>query len=116
MSGFTSRQPFDEEHVASAPSSPGVYIIYDLAGAIYCGSSGSSIRRRLQSHLNGRGNRNIARAIQLGASGSLSFKYFRTAGQNTHRDAEAYLIRQLGVHKFGNLRREALPEDREGFA
>lgn len=111
MSHLSTRQPFDEGHVSRAPASPGVYIIYDLAGAIYVGRSGSSIRDRLYRHLHGSGNRNIARAVRVGAATSLSFCYCVTL-QSVQRDAEAYLIAELGAAQYANLRRESLPEDR----
>lgn len=107
---FTRRTPFDEQHVVCVPKSSGVYIIYDLAGAIYVGRSASDIRRRLKAHLAQEGNRNIAHAIRIGAASSLSFAY-KCLPVSLQRDEEAILIHELGVDKYANLRRETLPED-----
>jgi hypothetical protein len=109
---FMRREPFDERYITCVPKSAGVYIIYDLAGPIYVGRSASNIQRRLKTHLAGRGNRNIAHAISVGAASSLSFTYYCMLS-SLQGDAEAILIHELGADKYANLRRETLPEDWE---
>ena len=106
---FSRRLPFDFAAVATVPHEPGVYIVYDLAGPIYVGRSRVSIRDRLMAHLTGRGNRNLALAIRVGASSSLSFSYL--GGIGSVEQAEAQLIRVLGVSRFANLRKESDPAD-----
>jgi len=61
------------------------------------------------AHVTGVGNQNLALAKRIGASGSLSFSYL--AGVPSPEQAEAVLIRTLGVSKFANLRRETDPAD-----
>ena len=102
MSRFTIKQRFDTLSISKVPNSSGVYIIYDSAGPIYVGRSGVSIRHRLQVHLRQSGNRIIARAIQIGASDSLSFTYYKMLS-GVDRDAEAYLIQELGVDKSSRI-------------
>ena len=48
-------------------------------------------------------------ATQVGASGSLTFSYL--GGIASVEQAEALLIRTLGVTRFANLRREMDPAD-----
>ena len=72
------------------------------------GRSRCDIQSRLLLHLNGRGNRNLALARRVGASGSLRFEYDCLISVN---QVEAQLIRNLGVDKFANLRRETDPAD-----
>lgn len=104
------RDPFDAVHVATVPRQSGVYIIYDLAGAVYAGRSRVDIHRRLLSHLHGSGNRNIAIAGRLGAGSSLTFTYCCLPAAE-QADVERVLIAALGVGKFANLRREGLYEE-----
>ena len=106
---FSSRRPFDLVSVATIPHEPGVYVVYDLAGPIYVGRSRVSVRDRLVAHVTGRGNRNLRMATQVGASGSLTFSYL--GGIASVEQAEALLIRTLGVTRFANLRRETDPAD-----
>ena len=103
------RDPFDYVHVARVPPESGVYIIYDLAGPIYAGRSSVNIHRRLLSHLNGTGNRNIAMARRVGAEASLSFTYCCLPAAE-QQDVERILIAALGVGKFANLRFEGFYE------
>src|SRR6266446_11007454 len=101
-----NRVSFDAHNVGLVPRRSGVYVIYDLAGPIYVGRSRVDIQRRLQSHLNGTGNRNIRLARRMGSS-SLSFSYCcLPAAKQT--EVESILIAALGVGKFANLRREGL--------
>src|SRR5207244_3040161 len=72
---FSERKPLDFAHLITVPRSSGCYIIYDIAGPIYVGRSGSDIRARLQSHFRGTGSRNIAFALRVGAGASLYFRY-----------------------------------------
>ena len=44
---------FTKENVDLAPASPGVYELVQKEAVIYIGKSGTSIRSRLQRHLNG---------------------------------------------------------------
>lgn len=104
------REPFDLLHVGAVPRRSGVYIIYDLAGPIYVGRSRADIHRRLLSHLNGAGNRNIAMARRVGAGASLSFTYCLLPAAE-QQDVERILIAALGVGNFANLRREGLYEE-----
>ena len=107
---LTSRDPFDAQHVAAVPRQSGVYVIYDIAGPIYAGRSKVDIHRRLQSHLNGTGNRNLALARRVGAASSLSFTYCYLPSAE-QADVERVLIATLGVAKFANLRHEGLYEE-----
>jgi hypothetical protein len=104
------REPFDAHHVGLVPEQSGVYIIYDLAGPIYAGRSSVNIRRRLQSHLNGTGSRNVAMARRVGAASSLSFIYCCLPA-SIQAEVESVLIAALGVAQFANLRRETLYEE-----
>jgi hypothetical protein len=104
------RELFKSMNVEAVPQRPGVYIIYDLAGPVYAGRSRVDIRRRLQSHLDGTGNRNIAMARRVGGAFSLSFAYCCLPAAE-QADVESILIAALGVGKFANLRREGLYED-----
>ena len=69
------RLPFDRANIDAVPRRSGVYVVYDLAGPIYAGRSGVDIHRRLQSHFDGKGNRNLALARRVGAGPSLTFTY-----------------------------------------
>jgi GIY-YIG catalytic domain len=104
------RSPFSVKHVKSVPREPGVYIIFDLAGPIYVGRSSRDMRRRLQSHLKGTGNKNIALARRVGAAESLTFSYCPLPATAT-REVEAHLIAEMGVTKYANLRHEGLFEE-----
>ena len=104
------RDPFDARHIRAVPRQSGVYIIYDLAGPIYAGRSRVDIHRRLESHLKGTGNRNVAMACRVGAASSLTFTYCCLPAA-IQADVESILIAALGVGKFANLRREGLYEE-----
>ena len=104
------RLPFDKTNVDAVPRSSGVYIIYDLAGPIYAGRSRVDIHRRLQSHFDGTGNRNLAAARRIGAGSSLTFTYCLLPPAE-QADVERILIAALGVAKYANLRREGLYEE-----
>jgi len=104
------RAPFDSMHVAEVPHASGVYVIFDLAGPIYAGRSRVDIHRRLRSHLDGSGNKNVALAARIGASRSLTFTYCCLPVTN-QVEVENLLIAALGVAKFANLRREGLYEE-----
>jgi hypothetical protein len=104
------REPFDRLQIDLVPPESGVYVIYDLAGPVYAGRSRRDIRRRLRSHLDGSGNRNVALARRTGALQSLSFTYCCLPASE-HADVERVLIASLGVAKYANLRREGLYED-----
>jgi GIY-YIG catalytic domain len=104
------REPFDAPHVGAVPRRSGVYIIYDLAGPVYVGRSRVDIHRRLMSHFNGTGNRNIAMARRVGVGASLSFTYCCLPAAE-QQDVERILIAALGAGKFANLRREGLYEE-----
>ena len=106
---FSPRRSFDFAGMTTVPREPGVYVVYDLAGPVYVGRSRVSIRDRLMAHVTGRGNRNLALARHVGASGSLTFSYL--CGVASVEQAEAQLIRTLGVARFANLRRETDPAD-----
>jgi hypothetical protein len=104
------RLPFDRKNIDAVPRGSGVYIIYDLAGPIYAGRSRVDIHRRLQSHFDGTGNRNLALAMRIGASSSLTFTYCLLP-PTEQADVERLLIAALGVAKYANLRREGLYEE-----
>jgi len=110
MLDSSHRLPFDKTNVDAVPRSSGVYIIYDLAGPIYAGRSRVDIHRRLQSHFDGTGNRNLAAARRIGAGSSLTFTYCLLPPAE-QADVERILIAALGVAKYANLRREGLYED-----
>ena len=109
---FQPIMPFEKAEVLLVPEASGVYIVYDLAGPIYVGRSALNIRRRLLTHLEGRGNKNIAMALSIGAASSLSFS-FCLLPRADQAHAEAVLIEQIGAIKFANLRRETSQEDWE---
>lgn len=104
------RLPFDYVQIDKVPHSSGVYIIFDLAGPIYVGRSRVDIRRRLLSHFNGTGNKNLALAKRIGASRSLTFTYCCLPA-TVQADVERLLIAALGVAAFANLRHEGLYEE-----
>lgn len=107
---LSDREPFDSVHVAEVPHTSGIYVIFDIAGPIYAGRSRVDIQRRLRSHLDGSGNKNLALAMRIGASRSLTFTYCCLPATD-QADVERLLIAALGVAKFANLRREGLYED-----
>jgi predicted GIY-YIG superfamily endonuclease len=109
MPHFVNRQPFDPRYIQTVPRHPGVYVIYDLAGPIYVGRSGTDVRARLESHFSMRGSRIIASARRAGVTSSLMFSY--CVPLSTQREVEAILMKEIGPIKFANLRQEALPED-----
>ena len=111
---LVQRQPFERPYIDRIPEKPGIYIIYDLAGPIYVGRSGSNIRRRLQTHHRGSGNRNVAMAMRIGAGSSLTFRYCLLP-KSEARQVEGILIQELGAAKYANLRREQIPDDPEGW-
>ncbi len=104
------RLPFDRASIKGVPRAAGVYIIYDLAGPIYVGRSRLDIRRRLESHFDGTGNRNVKLARRSGAGPSLTFTYC-VLPDREQANVESILIAALGVAKFANLRREGLYEE-----
>ena len=104
------RLAFDRANIDAVPRCSGVYIIYDLAGPIYAGRSRVDIRRRLQSHFDGTGNRNLALARRIGAGSSLTSPYC-VLPPTEQADVERLLIAALGVAKYANLRREGLYEE-----
>ena len=103
------RLPFDWKDIGAVPQLPGVYIIYDLAGPVYVGRSSVDIQRRLRSHFDGTGNRNLALARKIGARQSLTFTYCVLPAME-QANVERLLIAALGVARFANLRREGLYE------
>lgn len=103
------RLPFDRRNINAVPRTSGVYIVFDLAGPIYVGRSGVDIHRRLQSHFDGTGNRNLALARRIGAGTSLTFTYC-VLPPGEQADIERILIAALGVARLANLRREGLYE------
>ena len=106
----SDRDPFDSIHVGKVPHTSGIYVIFDIAGPIYAGRSRVDINQRLWSHLHGSGNKNLALAMRVGASRSLTFSYCCLARED-QADVERLLIAALGVAKFANLRREGLYEE-----
>ena len=104
------RLPFDRINIDAVPHGSGVYIIYDIAGPIYAGRSRVDIHRRLQSHFDGTGNRNLALARRIGAGSSLTFTYCLLPSTE-QADVERLLIAALGVAKYANLKREGLYEE-----
>lgn len=106
----SNRLPFDRVNINAVPPSSGVYIIYDLAGPIYVGRSSVDIHRRLRSHFDGTGNRNLALARRVGARPSLTFAYCLLPPA-VQADVERILIAALGTAKFANLKREGLVEE-----
>jgi len=111
---LVQRQPFDRPYIDCTPEEPGIYIIYDLAGPIYVGRSGCNIRRRLQTHHSGSGNRNVAMAMRIGAGSSLTFRYCLLSKSEASL-VEGVLIQELGAAEYANLRREQIPDDPEGW-
>jgi hypothetical protein len=103
---FMARRRFDAINVNLVPRAPGVYIIYRTGTPVYIGRSGVDIHRRLQAHLTGRGNRGIAHAMRRGTS--LEFEWQELGSPE---QAEAILIRELGVTAYFNMRRETDPAD-----
>ena len=99
---FRKFQPFDPVRVQAVPRAPGVYIIYKRDDApYYVGRSRADIHSRLWKHVNRMGSRKITEALERGLHLDFEFKEMQSAEQ-----AEAILIKELGVLRYGNLRRE----------
>ena len=106
---FRKLQPFDPIRVRSVPHSPGIYILYLSNGTpYYVGRSRVDIYRRLWRHVNMTGSKKIREALEQGIR--LDFEYQEMLSV---QQAEAILIKELGVLRFGNLRREVDPADWE---
>lgn len=101
------RIPFNYLNINQVPRASGAYIIFDLAGPIYVGRSRVDIHRRLLSHFNATGNKNLALAKKIGAAQSLTFTYC-CLPTDAQADVERLLIAALGVAAFANLRHEGL--------
>jgi hypothetical protein len=108
------REPFDAFHVLLVPRASGVYVVSDLSGPIHVGRSRVDIRRRLLTHLRGKGNRNIAFGRRVGAAASLDFTYCCLRPEE-QADVERILIASFGVATLANLRREGTFEEDDGL-
>jgi hypothetical protein len=103
---FMARRPFDAINVNVVPRAPGVYIINRAATPVYIGRSRVDIHSRLKAHLAGRGNRGVADAMRRGTP--LEFEWQELGSPE---QAEAILIRELGMTRYFNMRRETDPAD-----
>src|SRR5664279_1825077 len=103
---FRPLRPFNRSSIGFVPPTPGVYIIYQEGDPFYVGRSRVSIFERLWKHVNGLGSRRIKVALDQGIALTFEYQEMMSVEQ-----AEALLIREMGVFKFGNLRRESDPAD-----
>ncbi|HLJ15030.1 MAG TPA: GIY-YIG nuclease family protein [Bryobacteraceae bacterium] len=104
---FRPLQPFEPANVTGVPHTPGIYIIYKKDGTpYYVGRSRVDIFNRLWKHVHKLGSRKITEALDQGIR--LDFEYQQMV---SIEQAEAILIKELGVLRFGNLRRESDPAD-----
>jgi predicted GIY-YIG superfamily endonuclease len=99
--------PFEPAHVGLVPHAAGIYIIYKRDGTpYYVGRSRVDIFGRLWKHVNKMGSKRIREALERGIR--LDFEYQEMISPE---QAEAILVKELGVLRFGNLRRESDPAD-----
>ena len=104
---FRTLQPFEPTTVLAVPHRPGIYILYKRDGTpYYVGRSRIDISSRLWKHVHKLGSQKIREAIEQGIR--LDFEYEEMLSPE---QAEAILIEELGVLRFGNLRRESDPAD-----
>ena len=104
---FRKLEPFDLARVMAVPRASGVYIICKKDKTpFYVGRSRTNIFDRLWAHVNKRGSRKIREALEQGIP--LEFEYQEMISVE---QAEAILIKELGVLTAGNLRRETDPAD-----
>ena len=104
---FRRKQLLWLANVRNVPDGPGVYIVYKRDGTpYYVGRSLVSIHKRLVAHAQKRGSKKIRDALIKGWQ--LVFEWEEMASPH---QAEAQLIKQLGVITAGNLRQETDPAD-----
>jgi excinuclease UvrABC nuclease subunit len=104
---FRKLQPFDLANVRSVPHAPGVYILYTRDGVpFYVGRSRIDMFSRLWRHINRVGSKKIGEALEHGIRFEFEYQEMLSVEQ-----AEAVLIKELGVLRYGNLRRESDPAD-----
>jgi len=53
LDGFSERVAFRDATWANVPTSPGVYVIFDLDEVVYVGMTRGSLRNRLRDHARG---------------------------------------------------------------
>lgn len=104
---FRRKKPLILANLGEVPNGSGVYIVYKKDGTpFYAGRSASSIHNRLVAHAQQRGSRKIREALVRGEQFDFEWEELGSPHQ-----AEAELIKQLGVIAVGNLRRETDPAD-----
>jgi excinuclease UvrABC nuclease subunit len=104
---FRTIKPFDLAGVMAVPHKPGIYVIYKRDGTpYYVGRSRVDIFARLWKHLHGLGSMRIKAMLDQGVGLNFEFQEMISVEQ-----AEAMLIKEMGVLRFGNLRRESDPAD-----
>jgi excinuclease UvrABC nuclease subunit len=104
---FRRKKALTLANLWDVPNGSGVYIVYKSDGTpFYVGRSASSIHNRLVAHAQKYGSRKINEALSRGEQ--LDFEWEELGSPH---QAEAQLIKQLGVITAGNLRRETDPAD-----
>jgi excinuclease UvrABC nuclease subunit len=104
---FRRKEPLTLACLGIVPNVSGVYIVYKKDGTpFYVGRSTGNIHDRLVAHAQQRGSRKIREALLRGEQFDFEWEELGSPHQ-----AEAELIRQLGVITAGNLRRETNPAD-----
>lgn len=104
---FRKLQRFEPAGVLSVPRKSGLYVIYKNDHTpFYVGRSRVNMFDRLWAHVNKRGSRKIKEALEQGIPLKFDYQEMISVEQ-----AEAVLIKELGVLEYGNLRRETDPAD-----
>lgn len=104
---FRRKKPLMLANLGDVPHGSGVYIVYKKNGVpFYVGRSIVDIHNRLVAHTQRRGSRKIREALEQGEQ--LDFEWEELGSPH---QAEAELIKQLGMLTAGNLRRETDPAD-----
>ncbi|MDJ1172804.1 GIY-YIG nuclease family protein [Roseofilum capinflatum] len=87
------------------PNLKGIYHIWESPEVQYIGKSDDCIRGRLEKHLNGKGNKRIAKAIQSGAE--LVFSYWESPHPTYEEALEIARLKKTGF--LNNQKRERKP-------
>jgi len=104
---FRRKKPLLADSLGDVPHGSGVYIVYKKNGTpFYVGRSTMSIHNRLLAHAQRRGSKKSSEALARGEQ--LDFEWQELGSP---QQAEAELIKHLGVMTAGNLRRETDPVD-----
>jgi len=109
---FMDAMPFEPGFVGLAPHKPGCYLVYVEDEPYYVGMSRRSIRRRLWSHVTGRGSRMIKQ--MLVRNRPMYFEYCDvqvsdvTAGRDVAASELVFMLLLNGKIPVGNLRVDGL--------